>query len=112
MQQQLLDVRVRDLNAQHHELRQLKQYGTLKTFACPGQGEAEVSVVVYSDAGRLVDPAQLSFLVGLLVEKLEAESVFHTLSWSYHRSQRPVRSIDAAEILACGDAVNDGKTLA
>lgn len=79
MEQRLHDVRMRDVIAQHNGLRQLKQYGTLITFPCPAQGEADVSVMVYSKVGRLDDLAQLSLFAGVLARKREAESMFHKI---------------------------------
>lgn len=38
--------------------------------------------------------------------------MLHTLSWSSHKSKRPVKSIGAAEILAAGEAIDEGKVLA
>lgn len=51
-------------------------------------------------------------MAGLLFEEFQASSVWHTLSWSSHKSKRPVKSIGAAEILAAGEAIDERKVLA
>lgn len=38
--------------------------------------------------------------------------VFHTVSWSSHKSKRQVLSIEAAKIDAAGEAINEVKLLA
>lgn len=39
-------------------------------------------------------------------------SIYSILSWSSHKNLRPERSISAAEILAAGEAIDEGKMLA
>ena len=51
-------------------------------------------------------------IAGLLIGDFKAGSVFHTLNWFSHKSKRPVKSIGAAEILAAGEAIDEGKVLA
>lgn len=38
-------------------------------------------------------------------------STFQFLSWSSHKSKRPAKSTFAAEILACGEDIDDGRVL-
>lgn len=51
-------------------------------------------------------------MAGLLFGKSQCSSVWHTLSWSSNKSKRPFKSIGAAEILAAGEAIGEGKILA
>ncbi|PXF44742.1 hypothetical protein BWQ96_05501 [Gracilariopsis chorda] len=48
----------------------------------------------------------------MLFGDLSLGSVIHTISWSSHKSRRPVKSIGSAEILAAGEAIDEGKLLA
>ena len=72
----------------------------------------KVSIPVFSDAGRREDHGQLSYVAGLLIGDISKDSIFHTLSWSSRKSKRPVKSIGAAETLAAGEAIDEGKILA
>ena len=37
--------------------------------------------------------------------------MIHLISWSSHKSKRPVCSIGSAEILAAGEAIDEGKVI-
>lgn len=67
--------------------------------------------MVFTDAGRPSDGAQLSTICGLLIGNLEEGSFYHTISWASHKSKRPVRSIAAGEILAAGEGIDEGVML-
>lgn len=66
-----------------------------------------MSVLVFSDASRLIDHGQLGFFIGLLFGECEIGATFHTISWCSHKSKRPVKSMGAAEILAAREAMLD-----
>ena len=112
LQQRAPTATVSDLISQINYLRVLKKTGTAIHFALPeGTRSAQASIMVFSDAGRKFDHGQLSVLAGLLLGDTEKYSVFHTLSWISHKSKRPVKSVGAAEILAAGEAIDEGKLL-
>lgn len=71
-----------------------------------------LSVLVFADASRSVEHRQLGFVAGLLIGQFNIGSIYHTLSWSSRKSKRPVKSIGAAEILAAGEAIDEGIVLA
>ena len=66
---------------------------------------------MFADAGRPSSHGQLGFIGGLLIGKLKAGSTAHTISWSSHLSNRPVKSIASAEVLAAGCAMDEGKII-
>lgn len=68
-------------------------------------------VMVFSDARRVTDYGQLCYVTGILLDGLVIGSIFHTLSWSSRKIKRPVKSTGAAEILAAGEAIDEGKVL-
>ena len=103
---------VGNLLLQSAVLRKLQKIGTQSCYPTPPKNTSvNVSVVVFADAGKSDDHGQLSYLGGILLGPLRKGSPFYPLSWSSHKSKRPVRSIGAAEILAVGEAVDEGKTL-
>lgn len=67
--------------------------------------------MVFGDTSRCCEYAKLSVLTGIRVGPLQNGLLFHTQSWLTHKSRRPVVSTAAAEILAVGDAIDEGKTL-
>lgn len=66
---------------------------------------------VFPDAGRLSDYGQLSIIRGVFLGALKMESMFFVLPWLSHKSRRPVKSFAAAETLAVGEALDEGKVL-
>ena len=112
LQQCLPDVRVSDMIKQKAALQQLKKLGSAIKFQCPSDNKAYgLSVLVFADAGRPNDSAQLSVICGLLIGPLDEGSVYHTVSWLSHKWKRPVRSIAAGEILAAGEGIDEGLVL-
>lgn len=114
MQQLAPKACVRHLLYQTNHLRNLKKLGTTVKYChrpstLPNE---KVSVLVFSDAGRTCDYGQLCFIAGLLFGDISEGSIFHVVSWSSRKSTRPVRSVGAAEILAAGEAIDEGKTIA
>eukprot|EP00171_Calliarthron_tuberculosum_P001315 IDg1315t1 len=104
---------VKDLILQINSLRLLKKLGTSTKYLRPQRGKTmTVSVLVFSDASRTVDHGQLSYICGLLFGDMKCGSIFHTISWVSHKSKRPVKSIGSAEILAAGEAIDEGKNVA
>ena len=67
--------------------------------------------MVFDDSGKTDDHGQFSYSGGIVLGPLRKGSPFYPLSWSLHNSKTTVRSIGAAEILAVGEAVDEGKTL-
>eukprot|EP00178_Gracilaria_changii_P001336 TRINITY_DN1187_c0_g1_i1.p1 TRINITY_DN1187_c0_g1~~TRINITY_DN1187_c0_g1_i1.p1 ORF type:complete len:639 (-),score=88.06 TRINITY_DN1187_c0_g1_i1:5196-7112(-) len=111
LQQKGPHVKVKDLVTQFNVLRNLKRRGSLCHYKVPPSGTHPVSVLVFSDASRSIDHGQLGFVAGLLFGEFETNSVFHPVSWSSHKSRRPVKSIGSAEVLAAGCAIDEGKVL-
>ena len=70
-----------------------------------------MSLDVLSDAGLISDSGKLSYVAGILFGDFCQEAVIHLMSWSSHKYKRPVRSIGAAEILAAGEAIDEGKVI-
>lgn len=102
----------KDLVAQNNTLLQLKRLGTNVSYPRPANNtNNHARIIVFSDAGRITDHRQLCHVAGILPNGLSNRSVFHTLSWSSHKSKRPVKSTGAAEILAAGEAIDEGKVL-
>lgn len=71
-----------------------------------------MSILVYSDAGRHAEAAQLSCIAGRLVGEFGKGSYSHPLECSSQKLQRPIRSVGAAETLACEETIDGGKVLA
>lgn len=70
------------------------------------------SLLVFSAAGRQPDHSKLCYIAGLLFGDVKSGSHFNLPSLSSHMCRRPLRSIGAAEILAGGEAIDEGKGLA
>ena len=113
LQQKDPDPLVRDLVTQINTVRLLKKLGSVIQYKRPEDGrEFKTSLLVFADASKLPEHGQLCYLAGLLFGRLEKGSTFHALSWASHKSKRPVKSIASAEILAVGEAIDEGKILA
>lgn len=94
-------------------LRKLKKLGTVICYPRPtDQLERELSVLVFADASRTDDIGQLGVLTGLLVGEMKSNSIYHPISWISHKAKRPVKSVPAAEILAAGEGIDEGKAIA
>ena len=103
---------VGNLLLQSAALRKLQKIGTQSCYPTPPENEnVTVSALVFADAGKTEDHGQLSYIGGILLGPLKKGSRFYPLSWSSRKSKRPVRSIGAAEILAVGEAVDEGKVI-
>ena len=90
----------------------LKRFGSTIFYPRPPLNTPlTISVCVFADAGRLCDQAQLFYICGILLGPLENYSPFYTVSWMSHKSRRPVKSIAAAEILAVGEGIDEGKMI-
>lgn len=112
LQQRIPDNTVSNLQLQQSVLRKLQKIGTTTAYPRPPLNtDLEPSIVVFADAGRHESHGQLCYISGLLLGPLCKESTFYTLSWASHKSRRPVKSIGAAEIMAVGEAIDDGKVL-
>lgn len=104
---------VRDFIIQAADLRVIKALGSSISFHRPTGNEChQLSITFFADAGRSATNGQLCYIAVLLIGCLPLESIYHVVSWSIHKSKRPVRSIGAAEILAAGEAIYEGKILA
>lgn len=85
----------------------VQRVGSLSKFIKPKTGKHEISVLFFSDAARPHKSAQLGFMGGVIVGKVEDKSPFYTISWASHLSKRPVKSSASAEVLAAGAAVEE-----
>ena len=112
LQQRMPINNVGNLTLQSAVLRKLQKIGTLTCYPTPPKNQSvTISAVVFADAGKTEDHGQLSYIGGILLGPLKKGSHFYPLTWSSHKSKRPVRSIGAAEILAVGEAVDEGKII-
>lgn len=102
---------VHDLIKQASIVKKLKNLGTQSTFRRPASGDLDISVVIFSDAGRPSDYGQIGHIGGILLGPLTQGSIFHTLSWRSHLSSRPTKSSGSAETLAAGDEIEKGKII-
>lgn len=66
---------------------------------------------VFGDAGRVADHGELSIAGDLLIDHLGKNAHFHTLVWMSHESRRHSKSTGAAEVLAAGNAIDEGNVL-
>ena len=89
----------------------LKGHGTLIIYYSAMKGDYKLSILIFADTSKQDDHGQLSYLAVLLFGNFESDSVFYTLSWSSHKSQRPVKSVTSDETLAAGEAIDEGKVL-
>ena len=112
LQQRAPNPTILDLTYQISIVKALKKYGTSISYTRPKKGEYTLSILVFADASKQNDHGQISYLSGLLFGNLESGSVFHVLSWSSHKSQRPVKSVTSAETFAAAEAIDEGKMLA
>lgn len=74
-------ITVKELILQANLLRKLKKTGTVASYKRPiTVNEQNMSVLVFSDAGRTCDHGQLCFIAGVLFGGLSEKSIFHTVS--------------------------------
>ena len=111
LQQSAPNTTLHDSVHQINALKVLKKHGTSISYVRHKKGNFELSVLIFADSSQQTDHGQLSYLADLLFGNFESRSVFHTLSWSFHKSQRPVKSVTSAETLAAGEAIDEGKLL-
>ena len=112
LQQQLPNATISTLTNQARCLTILKRHGAITSYPRPPLNTAfPISVCIFADAGRVCDHGQLSCLAGILLGQLQKDSPFYPVWWMSHKSRRPVKSIASAEILAVGEAVDEGKCL-
>jgi len=112
LQQRAPKATVQDLVAQINMLKQLKKYGTMTTYKRPEDKHSyELSILIFSDASKTADAAQLGHVSGLLIGPFKKDAIFHGLHWTSNKSKRPVRSTGSAEILAAGYGIDEGKIL-
>ena len=112
LQQRRVSPEVKDLVLQCNLLRQLQKLGSTITFKRPSDTRSySFKVLAFSDAARSNDHGQLAHISGLVIGDVSLNSIFHTLGWSSQKSKRPTKSVGAAETLAAGSAIDEGKTL-
>lgn len=122
MQQRVPFAIISYLVAQGVSLRKLQHTGTICHYPCAcdlsstpdpyNRTTHHPCALEFSDAGRQADRSQLSYVAGIFVGEISTDAPFRLLSSSSHKSQRLVCAIGAAEILATGEAIDEGKTLA
>lgn len=66
---------------------------------------------MFSDAYGELHNGLLGYRGGILFWHLHQNSTFHPLIYSSIKSNRPVKSVGGAEILAAGEAINEVKLL-
>ena len=101
-----------DLIRQSSQLKDVKRMGTTSAYKRPSAKEQhELIVILFADAGRPSTHGHQGFIGGLLIGKLKARSIVHSISWSSHLCTRPVKSIASAVILAAGCAIDEDKII-
>lgn len=94
-------------------LRKLKKLGTVISYPRSTDTEMhELTVLVFSEASRSDEAGQLGVITGFLIGEMKNNAIYHPISWLSHKSKRPVKSVPAAEILAAGEGIDEGKTIA
>lgn len=95
-------------------LQQRRSAPLVKDLVCQTTLLRQLKHLVFSDAGRIKDSVngQWEYVAGLLIGDFGQDYLFHTISWTSHKSHRPVKSIGAAATLAAGAAIDEGKHLA
>ena len=111
LKQRVLKPRVHDLIYQMNVMKILKKHWTSISYNMPKKCSCKLSILIFADASQQNDHGKLSYLGWLLFGNLESGSVFRTLSWSSHKSQRPMKSVSPAENLAAGEAIDEWKLL-
>lgn len=71
-----------------------------------------LAILGFSDAGRSSDNGQISYSADIVVDDMKFGSIYHVLYWSSHQGNSPFWYIDAAEILAAVEAIDEWKFLA
>lgn len=108
LQQKLPDVRVRHLSEQAAILQVLKRVGSLTSYPTVPTGSSNnLHLVSFADESHTMEGSQLCYLIGLFIGDVASGSTFYLLSWSSHKSRRPVKSTPAAEILAASEALDE-----
>lgn len=91
MQQLTPSTTVHYLITQENSLKLLKSIGSTAEFTRVLDNNSNLlSILVFSDVGRHCDCAQLCYIAGLLIGEIESSSLFHVLSWIFHKYERPV----------------------
>ena len=107
LQQRAPNPKIQGLIDQINILKVLKRHGTSISHGRPGNGQYNLSFLVIADANQQSGHSQLCYLAGLLFRDLTSGSTFHTLSWIFHKSQRPAQYLTSAEMLAAGAAIDE-----
>ena len=112
LQQKAPSLSVKDLIEQLNIVRKLKRLGTTISYNRPNNDkEIELNLVMFCDASKGDKNGQLGIITGLVMGDVEKDKIIHPISWISHKSKRPVRSTPAAEILAAGEGVDEGKVI-
>lgn len=110
LQQGLHGACIKDIVHQTNLACDIKPKGTLTNYPWPTKEFHPVSALVYSNADRQWENAQLSYIMGVLIRKLQQNSVCCLLRWQTHRYACHVRSTGAAEILLCDKAIDQDES--
>ena len=105
LQQKLPECKVKSMISQLNSLNILKRYGTLTMY--PKPKSSVLNLVAFADASHSPDTSQLCYLIGIVYGEVKQGSVFHLLTWTSHKSRRPVKSTPAAEIMAASEALDE-----
>lgn len=90
-------------------VRKLKKIETQIKYIRPLKKDAKtLNLVVFLDASRTEDYHQIEVICGQLIDDLRSNSIFHTISLSSHKSNRPLNSVLSSEILAAEEGTNEG----
>lgn len=74
-------------------------------------GWPKISVPAFADASHNKVHSRIGVLVGLLIDSITKDSIYHVVAWLLHKSKRRVESAPAVQILAASEAIDIGKEI-
>lgn len=105
--------KISHLIEQNNIVRKLKKIGTKISYARPTDvNDYDLSILVFSDASRVCQNGQICVITGLLVGEMKQDAIFHVPSWLSHKTNLPVKTVPAAEIMAATEGIDEGNMIA
>lgn len=110
VQQKITNLKAPNLIEDQNIVKELKQNES--TIAYPTQNDSiqyPASVLVFADASKSEAHGHVGDLTGLLIGGLKENAMYHCILWQSHKSERTLKSLPAAEILAAGEGIGETK---
>lgn len=112
LQQKMPYPTAKDMVCMIKALTNIQKLGTTISFSSPSMTtKITPSILIFAYTGRICDHGQLFFVSDILFGELQKESMFQTLLWMSHKSNRPFNYIASADILDTSDAIGKGRSL-